>query len=251
MAGPLVVAALLGASPAVANPATPGAAEAARSPIPPDGSFFRVTVDGGVSPFTSVSHDVTVRGRTVVVTLQKESLCRQGQRERVRLLDGPEAAAVLAALADAGAWSVAAPPGAVHGRARDTAAPRDAPRWEVWYAWGREMRRFHVDERTLLASAGVLAVVTAVREAVASRVEPLPMRDAYHPADRVGFLTMTASEPARAVLDGWDAFRLPVDGLDVAEGEHKVRVEGTSGKRREFTVRVVAGTGTHVHVVLE
>lgn len=218
---------------------------------PPDGSFARVSVDGGVSPFTAVAYDVSVRGKTVVVSLVKESLCRVGQRERVRLLDGPEADALLAALAAAAVWEVPAPRGAVAGRARDSSPPRDGPRYEVWVGLGREMRRFHFDGASLMTSPATLAAVTAIREAVVSRVEPLPMRDLYHPAERIGYLTMTASEPARAVLDGWDEVRLPVDALEVVEGEHAVVVEGAGGKRREFTVRIVAGAAAQVHVVLE
>ena len=217
---------------------------------PPDGSFFRVTVDGGVSPFTSVAYDVTVRGRAVIVSLVKESLCLKGQRERVKVLDGPDADAALAGLDRAGAWSLAVPQGAVQGR-REGAPPRDGPRYEFWFARGRDMRRFHLDQTALLAAPEALAVLVALREAVLSRVEPMPMRDIYHPAAKIGFVTMTASEPAKATIDGWDTVPLPCDSLDVVEGDHQVVVRGQSGRSREFKVRVVAGTAQQVHVVLE
>jgi len=211
----------------------------------------RITADGGVSPFKVVTHDVTVRGSTAVLTLAKESLCHPGQQERVRLLEGQEAQALLAALDAAGVWDVRPPPGATEGRARDRPAPLDEQRFEVWVGKGKEMRRFFMKQSALLAAPAVLAVVMAVREAVSSRVEPLPMRDTSVKPGKVGYLSITASEPGRAILDGFESHRLPVDGLDVPEGEHLVRVEGDSGRFREFRVKVTAGAGTAVHVVLE
>jgi hypothetical protein len=231
---------ILSSAPAVADPGPP-----------PDGSFVRVTVDGGVSPFSVVAWDVTVRGRTAVVSLVKETPCVQGQRERVHLFDGPAADAVFAELARGGAWAVEAPAGATAGRARERPAPKDVARYEFWVAWGRHMQRFSVDERVLLASPALLGVFVAVRDAVRGRVDALPMRDLYHPAGKIGFLTMTATEPAKAVFDGWDEVPLPVDSLELVDGDHRVVVRGDSGHQREFTVRVVAGQTSQVHVVLE
>jgi hypothetical protein len=76
------------------------------------------------------------------------------------------------------------------------------------------------------------------------------MRDLFHPAERLGFLLMTASEPARAVIDGWDEVALPVDALELVEGEHRVRVRGASGAERDFSVRIAAGATSRVHVLL-
>ena len=73
-------------------------------PIAPEGTFVRITLDGGVSPFQGVRYDLTVRGRTVIVTLVKESLCYRGQQERLRLVDGDEARALVGALRDLGAF---------------------------------------------------------------------------------------------------------------------------------------------------
>jgi hypothetical protein len=218
---------------------------------PPDGSFIRATLDGGVSPFTSVVWDLTVRGRTVVLSFVKESVCQPGQRERVRLFDGSEADAILAAMDAAGAWALVPPAGAVEGRARDRSAPRDGPRYEFWTARGRTMTRFSLEQADLVASPQALAAFVALRDAVAGRVEPLPMRDLFHPAEKIGYLSMTATEPSVATFDGWDQVRLPVDALDMVEGEHHVVVKGDSGSTREFDVRIVAGTTSQVHVVLE
>ncbi len=220
---------------------------------PPDGSFFRVTVDGGVSPFRTVAWDVTLRGKTVVVSLVKETLCLKGQRERVVLLDGDGAARLLAELEAAGAWSFAGPPehDGIEARSRDRAPAPGGTRYEFWRAVGRRMTRFTVDSAGLGRLPAVLAAFTGLREAVQRRVEPLPMRDLYHPADKLGWLTMTATEPATATFDGWDAVKLPVDSLEMVDGEHSVVVVGTSGRQREFTVRIGAGSTSQVHVLLE
>ena len=242
--GPILVAAVVVLA-ATAARADPGA--------PPDGSFFRVTVDGGVSPFRTVAWDVTLRGKTVVVSLVKETLCQKGQRERVVLLDGDGAARLLAELDAAGAWSFAGPPehDGVEARSRDRAPAPGATRYELWRAFGRRMTRFTVDSAGLARLPAVLAAFTGLRDAVVRRVEPLPMRDLYRPADKLGWLTMTATEPATATFDGWDAVKLPVDSLEMVDGEHSVVVVGTSGRQREFTVRIGAGSTSQVHVLLE
>ncbi len=217
----------------------------------PDGSFVRVTVDGGVSPFTSVSWDVTVRGGTAVVSFVKESLCQTGQRERVRLLEGENARDLLSALRDASAWTCAVPGNATAGRAADRPPSPDQPRYEVWSAWGHRMVRYHLPQSALWNSPCTLGLITALSAEVRSRVEPLPMRDLYYPADRLGFVTMTASETATATFDGWDVARLPVDALEMVEGEHDVVVTGVSGHSRQFRIKVAPGLTQRVHVMLE
>lgn len=218
---------------------------------PPDGSFVRITLDGGVSPFTMVAWDVTVRGPTSILSLVKESLCHRGQRERVRMLEGEGASGILRQLVEAGAWSMAVPEGAGPGRSSEGPPTAREPRYEFWTGLGRTMTRFSLPESRVLGHPDLVRVLVAVQDVVSSRVDPLPMRNLYHPPQRLGFLSMTASEPARAVLDGWDSFRLPVDALEVVEGEHGVLVVGESGRRREFKVRVAAGITNRIHVVLE
>lgn len=244
----VLVAALV---PANARAVTDPAGDASAGDLPPDGSFVRVSVDGGVSPFTVASWDVTVRGRTAVVSLVKETLCYTGQRERVRLLEGEKARALLKSLVDAGAWSPAVPAGATAGRAKDAPASSREARYEVWSAWGRRMNRYHLPQSALAAVPGALQAVTTVTSAVRDRLDPLPMRDLYYPQDRLGYVNLTASEPATAVLDGWDQVRLPVDALEVVEGEHDVLVTGESGATRQFRMKVVPGMTQRVHVLLE
>jgi hypothetical protein len=217
----------------------------------PEGTFIRITADGGVSPFTSVAWDVTVRGATAVVSLVKENLCATGQRERVKLLEGAGARRILATLKDAGAWTCPGPTVATTGRARDHAAPSDQVRYEVWSAWGRRMTRYHLTQSALREAPCALAVITAVTAEVRARLESLPMRDLYYPSDRLGWVTATSSEAATATIDGWDQVRLPVDALEVVEGEHSVVVTGESGRTRQFKIKVAPGMTLRVHVLLE
>ena len=217
---------------------------------PRDGAFIRVTRDGGLSPFVSLYYDITVRGSTLVVTMVKDTACRTAQREQVALLGGGEALSVIALLAEAGAWSISPPPGAARGRAADTAASTANPRWEFWYADGPAMTRFHATQDVVDASPGLVRLLGAVRGVVSGLVDPLPMRDVFHPASEIGFLAMTASEPAYAVIDGWDRVRLPVNSLDMKFGVHEVTVTGASGGSRSFSVRIVAGETTSVHVLI-
>lgn len=231
---------------AVASPA-----RAQEAPVAPEGTFVRITVDGGVSPFSSVQYDVTVRGRTVIVTHVKESLCYRGQQERMRLVEGDAARDLVRSLQALGAFAPPVPRDATPGRARDREAPRDAPRCEFWSAWGTAMTRFSLGESALREFPDLLRVRAAVRDAVVGRVGALPMRDLYHPAQRLGLLTITATEPATATLDGWDTFALPVESLEVVEGDHRVTVVGASGRTREFRVRVVAGGASRIHVLLD
>lgn len=227
------------------------AAQPPEGPLAPEGTFVRITLDGGVSPFSTVQYDVTVRGRTVIVSLVKESLCYRGQQERIRLVDGESGRALVASLTSLGAWQPRPTVDSVAGRARDSEAPRDAPRYEFWAAWGADMTRFSVPEARLRECPELLRVWTAVRAAVSDRVGALPMRDLFHPAHRLGYLTITATEGASATLDGWDTFPLPVDSLEVVEGDHRVMVVGESGRTREFRVRVVAGGSSRIHVLLD
>lgn len=220
------------------------------SSFPPEGSFVRITMDSGVSPFTVVYHDVTVRGRTTVVTLVKENLCRTGQRESVSLVEGQSALELLANLAKAGVWSLEPPDGSKIGRLADVRPSSKEPRYEFWMAHGKKMTRFFAGEKAVVRSPALLGVITAVRAAVDSRVEPLPMRDLYHPLEKMGYLTMTASESASATIDGRETLRLPLDGTEIVEGEHTVEVVGMSGRTRTFEVRIVAGMTNRVHVVL-
>ncbi len=227
------------------------AEEGADAAWPRDGSFIRVTRDGGLSPFTSIYYDVTVRGRTLVVTMVKDTACRMAQRERVALLGGPEALAAIERLRRAGAWSLNQPAGASMGRAADTAPSADSPRWEFWNAEGPSMKRFFVNRETLDRTPRLLGLLAELRGIVTGVVEPLPMRDVFHPASEIGFLAMTSSSPASAEIDGWDRFRLPVNALDLKVGVHEVVVTGTNGATRSFTVRIMAGETTSVHVLLE
>lgn len=227
------------------------AAPAVAEGWPRDGTFVRVTRDGGLSPFVSLYYDVTVRGSTLVVTLVKDTACRTAQREQVALLGGDEALSVIAILSEAGAWSVAPPPGSIMGRAADTAASASIPRWEFWHADGPSMTRFYVTQDRLDARPDLVRLLTAMRGLVSGLVDPLPMRDVFHPASEIGFLAMTSSEPAYAVIDGWDRVRLPLNSLDLKIGVHEVTVTGTSGGSRSFTVRIVAGETTSVHVLLD
>ncbi len=218
----------------------------------PDGSFVRVTVRGGVSPFRMVAHDVTVRGDTVVVSLVKESLCYVGQRQDVRVVGGAGAKALVERLRRVGAFAKAAVEGAEAGALDARASGRLAePRYEFWSAWGNRMERFHVDREVLMRHPDLVAVLAAVRDEVASRTDPLPMRDLYHSPSEMGVLVVTASEEAIAILDGWERFRLPMDGVDVVEGVHRLRVEGVSGRVREMTIRVERGMTSRYHVVFE
>lgn len=217
---------------------------------PRDGSFIRITRDGGLTPFSSIYYDVTVRGPTLVVTLVKDTACRTAQRERVVLLGGQAALDVIKALRDAGAWSMSAPSGASVGRAADTPSSADTPRWEFWNATGPSMTRFFVTADVFDSSPALVRLAAELRGIVGGLVEPLPMRDVFHPAHETGFLAMTSSESAAAVIDGWDHVRLPVNSLDLKVGVHEVTVTGANGGSRSFTVRIVAGETTSVHVLL-
>ncbi|HOU53301.1 MAG TPA: hypothetical protein PLQ97_05170 [Myxococcota bacterium] len=230
--------------------ATAGAAEPVA--LPPDGSFLRVTVDGGISPFTSVVWDVTVRGEAVVVSLVKESLCRTGQRERVRLLQGDPARTLLESLVGAGVWTVGeVPRGATAGRARDASGRPGEVRYEVWMAWGRQMSRWTVTQGQLHRVPQALRVVTVLPDLVRTLVDPLPMRDLYVPAGRIGYLTVTASEEGEMVIDGWDRVPLPVESLEVVEGDHQVVATSRSGKVQRFRVQVLGGGMHRVHVLFQ
>ncbi len=218
----------------------------------PDGSFVRVTVRGGVSPFRMVAHDVTVRGSTVVVSVVKENLCYVGQRQDVRVVGGLQAQALVERLRRVGAFAKAPVEGSEVGPLDPREAARlPGPRYEFWSAWGPRMERFHVDQEVLMRHPDLVAVMTAVRDEVASRTDPLPMRDLYHSPAEMGFLVVTASEEATAIMDGWERFRLPMDGVEVPEGEHRLRVEGVSGRVRELTVRIERGMTSRYHIVFQ
>ncbi len=233
------------------GPTLPALAEDSPS-LPPDGSFLRVAIDGGLSPFTSVVWDVTVRGETVVVSLVKESLCRTGQRERVRLLQGSEARDLIESLVRSGAWSVeGVPRGATAGRAKDHARSPGETRYEVWTAWGRQMSRWIVTQGTLHRVPRALRVVTALPDVVRRIVDPLPMRDLYVPAGRIGYLTVTASEEGEMVIDGWDRVPIPAESLEVVEGDHQVVATGRSGRVQRFRVQVLGGAMQRVHVLFQ
>jgi len=221
--------------------------------LPPDGSFLRLSIDGGLSPFTVVVWDVTVRGGTVVVSLVKESLCRTGQRERVRLLQGDEARELLAALTGAGIWSAGddKPVGATAGRAKDHPRSPQESRYEVWSAWGRRMTRWIVTQGTLHQVPRALRVVTGLPDLLRRYLDPLPMRDLYVPPGRIGHLTVTASEEGEMVIDGWDRVPIPAESIEVVAGEHQVVATGRSGRVRRFRVQVMAGGIQRVHVLFQ
>jgi len=220
-----------------------------------DGSFVRVTERGGVSPFRMVAYDVTVRGDTVLVSLIQEALCTVGQRQTVKVLQREAAQSLLKRLKDLGAFETAPVEGAVLGPAEpDPPGPRGRPgplRYEFWSALGREMRRFHVDQQVLVRDPGLLRTFVSVRDAVLSQTGRMPMRDLYHPADQMGTLCVTASRGGTAVLDGFEAFRLPMDGVEVVEGEHTLKVTADSGEVREVRVRVVRGLTARYHIVFD
>ncbi len=250
----VAVGVVVWAGPLLAEPPAPDVSRVAGvgEPPAPDGSFVRVTVRGGVSPFRMVAHDVTVRGDTVVVSLVKETLCHVGQRQDVRIVGGADAKALVERLRRVGAFAMEAVEGAEAGALDVQSSARfPEPRYEFWSAWGSRMERFHVDREVLTRHPDLVAVLTAVRDEVSSRTDPLPMRDLYHSPAEMGVLVVTASEEATAILDGWERFRLPIDGVDVVEGEHRLRVEGVSGRVREVTVRVVRGMTSRYHIVLE
>ena len=113
------------------------------------------------------------------------------------------------------------------------------------------MKRFFMYENDLRKNTDLLALVSTVRFLFQERVEPLPLRDVFHPADRTGYLAMTASEPADGVIDGWDRFRLPVTSLGLKAGYHEVVVTSRSGISRSFTLRIVPGETSTVHVLFE
>ncbi len=245
-----VLAVLMGVV-SIVVPAAAVAIPAGQDDWPPDGSFIRVTRDGGVGPFSSIYYDVTVRGSTVVVTLVKDTGCRTAQRERVALLGGADADEAIARLRAAGAWSIQAPADATVGRAADSAAPTDMARWEFFSADGRELSRFFVSDQVFKKQPVLVGLVAELRGLVRGLVEPLPMRDVFHPADQIGFLGMTSTSPAKALIDGWDRVRLPTTQLDLKAGIHEVTVYGDNGVTRTFTVRIVAGETTTVHVLLD
>lgn len=218
--------------------------------LPPDGSFLRVQVRGGLSPFTSVTWDVSVRGDTVVLSLVKESLCRVGQQERVRLLQGADAQDFLTRLAESDLWLDAEVPlGATPGRARDLVRPSGEAHYEVWSAWGRQMTRWVVPQGAIHQVPEALRIVLGIRKALRPFLEPLPMRDLYYPPGRIGYLTVTGSEEGEMVIDGWDRVPIPVESLEVVEGEHQIVATGRSGKVQRFRVQVVAGAMQRVHIL--
>ena len=230
--------------------AVPLEAAEPESSWPADGSFVRITREGGVTPYISVYYDVTVRGRTLVVTMTKDTLCRVMTHERVVILDGSDARRVLGILSDAGAW-IMRPPVRDRGTVETApGSPDDDAAYEFWSASGRDMRRFRATRRELLGDPGLTRLLSVVRATVTGLVEPLALRDVFQPADRTGILAITASEPAVALIDGWDRVRLPVSSLDLKVGVHEVVVTGKSGSRRNFTVRVVPGENPAIHVLL-
>lgn len=217
---------------------------------PDDGSFIRITREGGVTPYISVYYDVTVRGRTLVVTMTKDTLCRVMTHERVVIQDGLDAMRTIEALRGAGAWTIREPD-PVSGRTQAaTESDGDGVQYEFWNASGRRMTRFRVTRSQVLSDPGLARLLAVLRTTVTGVVEPLALRDVFQPADRTGILAITASEPAVAVIDGWDRVRLPVSSLDLKVGVHDVVVTGKSGSKRNFTVRVVPGENPAIHVLL-
>lgn len=230
---------------------TAGEADAREAGQPPDGSFVRITVTGGVSPYRKVAWDVTWRGRTAVVTLIKETLCHKGQRQSLKLLDFAAARDLFEQLSDEGIWELKKPSDASTGGIQTGTPPSKGFLYEFWIAWGKRMLRFHADQEMLLSDPALVKALGAVRDGVGSRVDPLPIQDLYHEPSRMGFVQITATEEAVAVLDGWQKVGLPVHSLEVVEGEHKVLVRGVTGRTSEFSLRVVAGMTNQIHVVLK
>lgn len=217
----------------------------------PDGSFVRITVDGGVSPYISVSYDLTVRGSTIVASLVKQSLCSRGQQDSVRLIDGEKAQAILSEIERFGTWTIEAPPTATKGKSRDTKPSKDRMRYEFWVGYGSKMVRFYLDENALFDNPNLLAIAMFIREVVRSTCPPIQMRDVYHPPNKMGGLSLTSNEPGYAFIEGFEPMRLPLDGIEIVEGEHKVTVKSDSGRVKEFKVRIAGGVVTQVHVVFE
>jgi len=230
--------------------ALPFSINAGESSGVPDGSFVRISVIGGVSPFRKVAWDVTLRGDTTVVTLVKESVCRRGQRQSIQFLDLDSAPELLETLHQGGVWELKRPARAKDGGLDDEVATSE-PKYEFWVAWGRRMERFWIDQKDLLDRPELVRALGVVRDGVDSRVKPLPVMDVYHDPATMGWVQVTATEKAVAVVDGWQKVRLPAGPLEMVEGEHTVAVRGLTGRTSEFKVRVVAGTTNQVHVVLK
>lgn len=220
-----------------------------------DGSFVRVTVVATSSPFTSTAYDVTVRGDSVVVMLVKGSACVIGQRQGLTLLGGKAAEKVWDELDLAHAFVPQPPPGARRGSLQDDAkegrVPVDDVVYEFWAGKGKRLQRFWLRESDLLNSPRLVRLFRTLRAIVIRHAGSLPMRDVYYPPEKLGYLTMSATEEAEAVLDGWDRIRLPADGVPVVVGVHRVVVIGKSGRRREFTITIRRGESNRVHVVLK
>jgi hypothetical protein len=250
MAGPIISKIAAVALITAAFAVVPGRAVSADQSWPADGTFIRITRDGGLSPFLNVYYDVTVRGKTLVITMVKDTLCRVVTRERVVLQDGEDAVRTIARLRAAGAWTVEMPAGAARGRAADTASSPDQARYEFWMAEGRDMTRFFMSRDVMERSSALAGLRSVLRDIVTGVVEPLPMRDVFHPADETGVVAITSSESAVAVIDGWDRVRLPVSALDLKVGIHDVVVTGKSGATRNFTLRIAPGENAAVHVLL-
>lgn len=213
----------------------------------PDGAFLRVTIEGGASPFRRVAYDISVRGNLVLLGLIKESPCIPGQRQSLKIVTGREAEGVIERLREAGAFDEDLPFEEIEGRDE----VKEEAEYEIWSSFGNKMHRLRVQEKDLFEDKRLLKVVLAARREVVTRTEPIPARLSFFLPREIGYLSVTASEEATAVLDGIERMKVPIEALEVREGEHVLVVQGVSGRVRTLKVWVGRGLTRHYHVKFE
>jgi hypothetical protein len=209
------------------------------------GDYVRIILEAPApSPFSEVRYEVIDRG-PAVSAVHRRSLPGHGEAlHAMGLLTRPEAEALRAALAGAGAMTL---PDAL------SAAPDPgAVTWLVELGLDGREHRFRVTDPINQPDRRYWAVVEGARSLVKRIAGELPFRNVFFDSRHMGWLTVQAVPVAQVTLNGFDTkLETPIYSYEVEAGKHTVRLATSDGRYdRTYQVRVDPSGTTHLAVDL-
>lgn len=205
-----------------------------------DGVVIRLS--GPAVPYETVDYALHERRGAVLAEVNKQFAAGFGRQDAVAVLPRDALDTLLKTVADRGAWDLKS----VRKKAHQT-------RWTIELTQGARRRVVVIDDVAQRPDGRHLAVIEAVRSAVAAHTRDLPFHDALLLRSEAGILALRTRPAARVRLDGVLLPRpTPIKALRVRAGLHQIEfLPLDGGPATPYDVRVEAGRATSLNVKLE
>jgi len=224
--------------------AVPAFAQSKGANDPLKGSYVRLIVRGGFTPFRVVTYDVFWRSGTGVAGNYRSLVNYEEPLHTMSLVARDEYLGLWKQLEQNGVWKAKSGGGAKGAYA--------TLRYEIEIKRGKQHKKLLFTESTYRSGSKQTKLMHLIRDFVLKYAGEMPFRNVFFEPGLLGWVNITSAPSAKVLIGGRDiGLTTPVYGYEMPRGRHEITLLLPTGDTRKHTMTVEPGMTTIVHIDLQ